>query len=439
MYRATLLIGVLALPFGAGATEPASVPGELLVRFRADADIARIGALHARTGSQVLEVIEELNLYRVKIPATRSLQDVAATYAADPGCAYAEPNYLGRGGDFVPNDSFLPNQWHLNNTGQSSGLPDADIDAIEGWSITRGSPDITVAVLDTGIDFSHTEFQGRTLAGFDFVNSDSDPTADHRHGSQVSGLLAANADNAFGIAGVDHAAKILPVKVLDANNLGSTANLIQGLVFAAQQGADVINMSLIGFPPFSLALSDALQFTRDAGSILIACAGNNGIGDADVSGPGASPLTLSVGWTTRQDTRALSSATGNALDLVAPGEDLVSIFLSPTIDGGFPFSGCSAATPLVSGIVSLMLSLDPSLDHDQVRAILIATAEDQVGPPSEDAPGWDPFLGHGRVNMDAALRVLAPPPVPLAPSWLLALFGVLLLRTGARRLRSARA
>jgi len=349
-------------------------------------------------------VIPELGIYRLSIPGNATVGAMAAKLRHDPRFEHAEPNYVGEGGDFTPNDPSFFKQWHLHNTGRFSGTVDADIDAVEGWQITRGDESIIVAVLDSGIAFDHPEFAGRILPGFDFVNDDPDPQFDEPHGVWVSGILAANADNDLSVAGVDHFAQILPIKVLDDQNLGTVMDLVEGLMFAATEGADVINMSLINYGQ-SIFLENALQFARDSGAVLIACAGNGGIGDADFSGPGVSPLTISVGATNETDERASFSGTGSALDVVAPGSFIWTVNERST--GAFWFSGCSAATPIVSGIASLLLSLDPFLTHDEVREILTQTAEDQVGPLSEDAEGRDNFFGHGRVNMNQALASVA--------------------------------
>jgi hypothetical protein len=164
-------------------------------------------------------------------------------------------------------------------------------------------------------------------------------------------------------------------------------------------------MSLIGYPLGGI-LNNALRYARNAGSILVACAGNGGIGDADVSGPGASRLTISVGATDHDDLRADFSGTGRRLDVVAPGLEVVTTAFDADDDGATFFSGCSAATPVVSGIATLLLSIDPSLRHNQVRAILRRTADDQVGDPDEDEPGRDDFFGFGRVNLNNALSEL---------------------------------
>lgn len=378
------------------------MPGEMLVKLKQGLGKTEMEAINSFYGVSIIDHIAGIDVYRLKIPNTYTVPKMIELYKKDSRVEYAEPNYTGKGGDFVPNDTFFPQQWYLDNSGQTGGTVDADIDAVEGWQITKGSSSIIVAVLDTGIDFGHPEFEGRILPGFDFVNNDDDPQADHPHGVSVAGILAANANNSFSIAGIDQNVKILPVKVLDSNNAGTTNNLAQGLIFAANHGARVINMSLINYPTNSATLNNALQFARNAGSTLIACAGNGGIGNADISGPGASPLTISVGATDNKDVRAAFSGTGRALDVVAPGVSLPTIGLDRRNVVVF-FSGCSAATPVVSGIATLLLSINSSLTHDEIHTILIETADDLVGPPSEDTPGRDDFFGYGRVNMNKAI------------------------------------
>jgi subtilisin family serine protease len=399
------------LPAGVGADDAA--PREWIVELRGPADAATLARLAADTGGRVLETIPGRRLVRLALPqgAAPSGSRRDASLARD--ALRVAPNSMGRGG-FTPDDPQFEDQWHLNNTGQTSGTPDADLDAPEGWERTRGSANVWVAILDTGVDYDHPDLAGRLLPGRDTVNDDDDPNADHPHGIQVAGLFGANADNAIQVAGVDHAARILPVKVLGSNNAGSTFDLIQGIDWAVAQGADVISMSLVDYEDPEGFLREALQRARTAEVILVACAGNGGPGDADCANPdsdgcslpGSYPETISVGFTDHLDLRGAGpiceSATGPALDVVAPA------VLVPTVtsSAGQLFSCCSAATPIVAGIVSLLLSLDPTLTHDEVKAILEASAEDQVGPSFEDVPGRDDFYGAGRVNLAAALQMV---------------------------------
>jgi subtilisin family serine protease len=199
-------------------------------------------------------------------------------------------------------------------------------------------------------------------------------------------------------------------------------------------------MSLINYPTGSSTINNALQAARDAGAILIACAGNGGIGNADVSGPGASPLTIAVGATTSTDARASFSGTGTALDLVAPGSSVRTVTYNSAADTSASFTGCSAATPVAAGVATLLLSVNPFLSHDDVASILTSTADDLVGAVLEDTPGRDDYMGHGRLNMNAALASVSPPELPTLSfeGWSLAV--LLLLATGslgAWRLRRA--
>jgi subtilisin family serine protease len=392
----------------ARALDPPRVPGEVLAAFKPTVSEEQARWVSRSLGGEVVEWLPARRLARVRLTGDPAAVDAAVVaFAADPSCHYAEPNYLGRGGEVIPDDTAFGDQWHLVNTGQTGGLTDADIDAETGWSISRGSASVLVAVLDTGVNTSHIEFAGRVLDGFDFVNGDPIAEDDHGHGSMVTGILAANADNGFAVAGVDHLCTLLPVKILDEDNFGSAFNLVQGLDYAVGEGADVINLSLIDYPG-SLAIRNALLDAAEAGAVLVACGGNGGFGDADVSWPGASEYTIAVGWTNDQDLRDPDSGTGGALDLVAPGSGVITVRWDSDEDLTTSFSGCSAATPVVTGIVSLTLAVNSELTSTSLRALLIAGAEDEVGAAGEDLPGWDPFYGYGRVNLEETLTLANP-------------------------------
>lgn len=381
------------------------VAGELLVARRVGVGAAELRGALAGLGGTVVEEVESLRLARVRVAAGRSALDERVRYAALPLVEYVELNGVGMGGGVAaPDDTHFGEQWHLENTAANPGTPGADIEALPAWEIESGDASVVLAVLDTGIDFTHPEFAGRTLPGADFVNGDDDPTADHPHGIWVSGLAAANADNAFGVSGVDRGCTILPIKVLDAQNLGAVSWLVQGLDRAAAERADVVSMSLINYPG-STAVRQALLRARDAGCILVACAGNGGIGDADQSWPGASARTMSIGATESNDARAGFSGTGAKLDFVAPGAGVATVSTLAT-DGFELFWGCSAATPVASGIVGLLAARFPLLTHDQARELLRLGAEDQVGLPAEDVPGRDDFHGEGRLNAFRSLQAM---------------------------------
>lgn len=425
--RVPCLAGVvLALP--TAAQSPPEPRPQVIVQVPRAADRLALEERLASAGCRVIQELPALDLLLIDLPRRANVANVVARLARVPGVAFAEPNARGEGGALFLNDTHWVEQWPLDNIGQGSGTKGADIEALNGWSLARGSAGVIVAVLDSGLAPNHPEFTGRVLPGFDFINQDADPADDHGHGTAVSGVLAANAENAFGLAGVDHRCTLLPVKVLDRNNGGTVFSFAQGLTYAADAGARVVNMSLINYP-LNNTVNLALQYARDAGCVLVACAGNGGPGDADVSGPGRSPLTISVGATTKTDTLGFFSGTGVNLDLVAPGQQVPATIRS-TADAWGSFTGCSAATPIVSGIAAVLLSVDPTLTHDEVQQVLEAGAEDRVGPIASDPSGRDDNFGHGRANLfrslcqlDAGaptivaadvLRVASPGPAGLA-------------------------
>lgn len=405
-----LLGALMAWPLIGSPTQAQSqfVPGELLVGSRTVAASEGVSAFVVGKKLAILESDSVSGVLRVAVPVGEEA-DFQRVLETHPDVLYVERNGLGSGGT-VPNDTHFANQWHLSN----SFIANADIGAPTAWNLTTGNPGVVVAVLDTGIDSDHPDFVGRIDPdGMDFVNTDADPEADHPHGSWVSGCLGANANNSFGVAGVDWQCKILPVKVLNSSNLGTSMDLAQGLNYVAGQAdVRVVSLSLINYPRGS-TLNNALQNVRNAGKIIVACAGNGGIGDADVSYPGASSLTIAIGATDFMDERASFSGTGSALDFVAPGQSIVTVKHGSASDNTDTVSGCSFATPIVAGVISLLLaradSLGMTLDQAGVYALLMAGAEDQVGSSIEDTPGRDDFHGHGRVNALASLTALAPP------------------------------
>jgi subtilisin family serine protease len=384
------------------------VAGEVLVCATPGSE-DQVAAAIEGLGMRVLERGALSGVLRVAVPIGHEDSWMDA-WSLWPDVSYAERNGVGSGG-WIPDDTHFGAQWHLRNTGQFGGTPGADIEVVPAWDMIAGSPSVVIAVLDSGIDSDHPEFAGRIDPdGMDFVDSDDDPEADHPHGTWVSGCIAANADNAFAVAGVDRGCTILPVKVLDRFNRGNAFDLAQGLDYAASQ-ADVriVSMSLINYPSNN-TLRNALRRARDAGKILIACAGNGGLGNANQSFPGASPFTISIGATRSDDARALFSGTGIALDFVAPGDGVVTVLHGSSVDAFSVVSGCSFATPIAAGVVGLLLDLadrlDVTLDQDAIYGLLVAGAEDQVGRPSEDTPGRDNFHGYGRINALETLLAL---------------------------------
>jgi len=314
----------------------------------------------------------------------------------------------------IPNDPGFTNQWGLRNTGQTfggvTGTPGADINIAPAWDFTTGNENTIISVLDSGIPLTASEFSGRILPGYDFANNDNDPTDDHGHGTNVTSIIAATGNNSLGIAGVNWSCKIIPIKILDANNSGFYSWWISGIIMAADSGAKVLNMS-VGGSSFSQGLQDAVNYALNLGSIIVASMMNEN--NEVTFYPAGFNDVISVGALNNIDRRAVpfcwggGSNFGNHIDFVAPGDWILGLnYLNPTQTTYW--CGTSQATPMVAGLISLMLGLDLSLNLQQIYDKLKFSAHDQIGDPSEDIPGWDKYYGWGRIDAYSVIQSIIP-------------------------------
>lgn len=342
--------------------------------------------------------------------------------ARHPDIEYVEPNHVVRASDltFRPsaiaslsmvqqgtNDPYYNNQWALKNSGQPTGTSGADIDIETAWSVTEGDSTTIIAVIDSGIDLDHPELAAKVVQGYDFVNNDTIAQDDYSlgHGSHVAGIIGAVTNNGVGVAGVCPQCKIMPLKVLDANGNGVASSVTDAICYALKNGADVINASL-GTPQFSVSLSGAVNEAYAANIPIVAAMGNQGSNQEEY--PAAFANAIAVGFTDKNDKRLYDSNYGTWIDLVAPGELILNTGLNA--DYVF-FSGSSMATPHVAGVIGLMHALNPNLTVDEIRTYLRSTADDQVGPTTEDTPGFDSYYGAGRLNAGAAIAAVVAGPV----------------------------
>lgn len=366
------------------------------------------------------------------------VSDLIEAYEKIEFVEFVEPNFIGTGAGqkslsaATPNDAYFFRQYGLHNDGTfslSPSKPDADIDMDNAWEIEKGDSNIVVAVLDAGIKLDHPEFTGRLWdnsneslngidddnnsyvddkVGWDFANSDNDPVDDNGHGTNVTGIIAANANNSIGYVGVDWNCKIMTCKVLDQNNNGFYSWWTEAIYYAVDNGARVINMSL-GGPSYSQTMKQALDYAYTSGVVVIASMMN--FDDSTVYYPAGYQNTIAVGATTSEDKRASpffwspssGSSYGNHIDVTAPGEYIYGLSHLSNVNYNFYWGGTSQAAPIVSGISALLLAQDSNRTPEDIRAILRSTAEDQVGDPAEDIPGFDIYYGHGRVNAHQAL------------------------------------
>lgn len=381
------------------------------------------------------------NTYILKFKTDQDINQLIKFYQNSNLFEYVEPNYIGAGGgqqgllQTTPNDTYFSRQYGLYNDGSftlSPAINDADIDMDLGWDIEQGSQSIIVAVLDAGAKLDHPEFSGRVwnnsnevlngidddnngyiddIEGWDFANSDNDPTDDHGHGTNVAGIIGANANNNLGYSGVDWNCKLMICKVIDQNNSGFYSWWTDAIYYAVDNGAKVINMS-VGGSGFSSTMQAAINYAYSNGVTVVACMMNE---DNNVTYyPAGYENTIAVGSTNANDERSSpffwsassGSNYGSHIDVVAPGNYIYGLkYLSNTNYDSY-WGGTSQATPLVTGLSSLLLAQDSNRSPNDIRTIIRNTAEDQVGNISEDILGFDNYYGFGRINAYQALRQL---------------------------------
>ncbi|MBC7227328.1 MAG: peptidase S8 [Thermoflexales bacterium] len=281
-----------------------------------------------------------------------------------------------------PNDTYYSSQWGLSK-----------IRAPEAWALSKGTG-VLIAVLDTGTDYNHPDLSGkvRTDIDYDYINGDWDAMDDHGHGTHVSGIAAAATNNSKGVAGLGWEATLLPLKVLDNQGRGSTAELIPAIRDAADKGAKVINMSLGGAAACPSDLQSAVDYAYSRGVLLVAAAGNDG--KSQTVFPANCTHVLGVAATTSSDTRAGFSNYGDHVSVAAPGTDIYSTLRG----GGYGYmQGTSMATPFVAGLAALVYARFPTYTPDQVASAILDNAQD-LG-----STGWDMDYGCGRIDAFKAL------------------------------------
>jgi len=401
---------------------PVYVPDQVLVKFRPTAQAQSVEALHQAAGGRVVRVIRQLGVHVVKLNPGISAASALAVYRASGLVEYAEQDAY-RYAQAEPNDPGYSLQWHYPKI----GLPAA-------WDVTTGGP-VIVAVVDSGIRFDHPDLAGVTVPGYDFFDNDPDPTdpgcpmvnaREPSHGTHVAGTVAAVTNNGIGVAGVAwggaSAVKIMPIRVLGEDPLagrcgrGTDAGVAAGIVYAADNGAKVVNLSL-GGSAGTQTLQDAVNYALGRGVTVVAAAGNQ---NGPVAYPAAYPGVIAVAATACNDQRASYSNFGPQIWVAAPGGDINTAcpvdsiyawiwstswrpldgFTYPYLGPPF-FIGTSMATPHVSGVAALLISrgfTTPSA----IRSRLRDTAVD-LG-----ARGWDQYFGYGLVNAAAAVGASNP-------------------------------
>jgi serine protease len=407
------------------------VPGEFLVKFKSNVSEQTINTLNSSHGVSIIYTSPYTGFRILRTPSGKTVADMVEIYQANGNVEYAEANYIAYAMK-APNDELYSHQWHLYNSSYGG------INAESAWTISTGSGAV-VAILDTGISFedyseknpegSNSSYQKAPdlagtffVDGYDFVNNDQHPNDDSisGHGTHIAGTIAQNTNNGIGTSGVAFNAYLMPVKVLNSCGAGTYADIAEGIVWATDNGAHVINLGLGGSEP-STALEGAIAYSYNRGVTLIAAAGNDGTGG--VCYPAAyDDYVIAVGATRYDETLAYYSNFGLSLDLVAPGGDLnvdqngdnygdgvlqqaYKISGHNTISWGYSFmEGTSMAAAHISGVAALLIANGNATSPAEVREALESTAEDK------GTAGWDIRYGWGIVDAFAALQWTASKP-----------------------------
>jgi serine protease len=346
----------------------------------------------------------------------------------NPAVLYAEPDYIVHA-SVIPDDSSFADLWGMNNTGQSGGVADADIDAPEAWDISTGSHDVIVGVIDTGVDHTHPDLMANIwsnpgeiagdgidndgngyiddIHGINAISGVGDPMDTGGHGSHVSGTIGASGNNGLGVVGVNHDVSIIGCKFLGDQG-GTTSDAIACIDYFVGLKNNGVNVRVTnnswGGGGFSQALSDAITSSEEANILFVAAAGNDAYdNDAQSSYPSGYPhdSVLAVASTTRTDSMSSFSQWGlTTVDLGAPGSDILS-----TVPGGgyASYSGTSMATPHVTGAAALAWSVNPELSAIEMKALLTSSGDDNAALAGKTVSGK-------RLNVNNALNDADPTP-----------------------------
>ena len=455
-----IVLAVLLISLSAAfraADEPQFVEGELLLQFKGEVTTQSAERVFAQTGARALQYYPQIGVYHVRLRAGESVKDAVKRFQSMGEVVYAEPNYIYTI-DLTPNDPNFSRLWGLENTGQTGGLADADIDASAAWDVSTGSEQVIVGVVDTGIDFTHPDLAANIYTnpgedawanpndpstgngidddgngkiddwrGWNFITNTNNAYDDNMHGTHCAGTIGAVGDNGIGVVGVNWRVKMMPLKFLDSRGSGSTAGAVDAIIYAANMGVHVLSNSW-GGGGFSTSLENAIKFADGKGVLFVAAAGNDGTNN-DITPNYPSnyevPNVIAVAATDHGDKLAIWGSGGGGNDdgcgficasvnaavpgsnygvktvhLAAPGKDILS-----TVPGtGYSsLSGTSMATPHVSGAAALLLAVDPNLSVSRLKTVLLTSVDKLDDLTGKVAAG-------GRLNIAAAVAQVVPKP-----------------------------
>jgi subtilisin family serine protease len=389
-----------AAPTPANRTDVAApaVPGEFVIKFKPGVEARLREAAVKAQGGRFFDRIAKLDADAVEFPALkadanpRAVEALLSALKRNPHIESIEPNYIYQS-DFTPNDPGRSQQYAWNT-----------IQAYTAWDVTQGSANTVIAIVDTGIQRNHPDLDAKITGGYDFVQNDSAADDGNGHGTHVGGTAAAETNNATGGAGTCPGCRLMPVRVLDNNGSGTLVNVANGITYAADNGAKVINLSLGGGG--SSQLQSAVDYAWNKGVFLACAAGNSNTSSQTSSYPAAYPNCFAIASTTNTDARSSFSNYGSWVEVAAPGSNIYSTWIN---SGYNTISGTSMATPHVAGLAGLLAS--QGLTAAQIKTRICDTAD--------DISGTNTYWTCGRINAYRAVTGTSgptPTPTPVTPT-----------------------
>lgn len=360
----------------AAAQEGAYVKGRVIVATRAGVSAEALGKALSAHGGRASR-IGGTDLHVVELPAQASEVAVKNLLNKHPLLKFAELDAILQPSG-TANDPYFGSQWHLGK-----------VNAPSAWDLSTGAT-VTIAILDSGVDASHPDLKSQLVPGWNFFHNNSDTSDMNGHGTAVAGAAGAVTNNGAGVASIAGGAKIMPLRITDANGAATGSMVAKALTYAADRGVRVANVSYEGVPGNS-TVQTAAQYMKSKGGLVIVSAGNSG---ANLNLP-AETTMIPVSATDSNDVKTSWSNFGNYVAVSAPG---LNIYTTAKGGGYCQCWGTSFSSPITAGTVALMMAMRPDLPNTQIESLLYATAVD-LG-----AAGRDAYYGFGRVNAAAAVE-----------------------------------
>jgi len=408
-------------------TREANAP-EVMVKFKPGVSEEAIDRITQGLHDQVEDEIEAVpGLDAIDDLDNADAETVANEYRKLPEVEYAEAVFEIEADDFAPSpvtpsDPHFSAQWALFNDGSRGGTKGADISATYAWTVTTGSDKVVVAVLDSGVDYTHTDlasniwirpnsipaYEDRELGtiqdyhGFNAVDDSADPMDDNGHGTHCAGIIGAEGGNDIGIAGVNWKVQIMPLKFMNKSGYGTTKAAIEAINYVIDRKKAGVNVRVIsaswGSTQKSRALEDVIRKAGEAGILFVAASGNASTNnDRSPHFPSSYnlPNVISVAALDRNDQLATFSNYGvKSVAIAAPGVDILSTWLGDEYEEK---SGTSMATPVISGVAALIVAHNPNISVDQLREKILASVDPLDSLKGKVATG-------GRINAAKAVR-----------------------------------